>query len=61
MTTAVAAPAPEDDDSEVVARTLCHCGSLAQVVLDADADSCWCSVKCPCGAFTPADDGEARP
>lgn len=58
---AIAAPAPEDDDGEVVERVLCCCGRLARVVLDADTDTCWCSVTCPCGAFTPADERRARP
>lgn len=56
----VAAPAPEDDDGQVVERVLCNCGRLAMVVLSDDADTCWCSVTCTCGAFSPAEpDGDA--
>ena len=57
--TGVAAPAPEDDDEDrVVERVLCRCGRIATVVLDADADTCWCEVTCACGAFVPADGDE---
>ena len=56
MTAADCAPAPEDDDEgRVIDRVLCRCGRLARIVLDADADTCWCSVACPCGAFVPPD------
>jgi hypothetical protein len=55
--TLVAAPAgPEDDDErQVIDRVLCRCGRLASVVFDMDAECCWCSVACVCGAFSPAD------
>lgn len=60
MTTAVTAPAPEDDDDQVVERVLCSCGRLAAVVFDGDAETCWCLVVCACGEFIPADGGSAR-
>lgn len=53
MTAAVAAPAPEDDDVDVIEGVHCRCGRLAAVVLVADEDGTSCSVRCPCGSFSP--------
>ena len=59
----IAAPAgPEDDDDGLVLeRALCRCGRLAAIVLDADEDGAWCSMRCGCGAFAvPASGGDAQ-
>lgn len=60
MTASIAAPAGSEDDDGILGHCGCACGRAATIILKADDEGPWCTIRCDCGAFSPAEpDGDA--